>query len=420
MLWYLVAIVLLLALSAAFSGSETALFSLTPAWRDRINETRPATGRRLERLLSNPRRLLGTIILANQLVNITASSLFTLLVISYTQRYGYESAIWLGVGGLVMTAVLLVFGEVTPKVLATHRPGAFVTATGPLITAARTVLAPAVWLLIRVSSGLAPRSGEPDHMTEEELHTMIRVGKERGVIAAREEEILWNLVGLEERTASEIMTPRIDMVCLERDRMIRDARQTARESGFSRLPIYEGTVDNVVGVCYAKELLTAPDETAPVQSVSRPAYFVPETKRLTTLLEELRRKGSHITVVVDEFGQTAGLLTLEDVLEAIFGEISDEFDQPAEELPYFKLKGEEYVVDGDIDIATLDRLFGGAFGDVEDERLAGYIHERLGRLANQGDRLNHAGVEIVVQEVEGNKLERVLVRKAGTGESGGD
>lgn len=416
MLWYLIAIALLLVLSAAFSGSETALFSLTPARRDRLAETRPKTGRRVDRLLSKPARLLGTLLLSNLLVNVTATSLFTLAVIAYTRRIGLEPGVWLGLGGLVMTGVLLVFGEVTPKVIATHRPEGFIAVSGPLIELVRQVMAPPVRLLTRLSSSLAPRSHEPEHLTEEELHTMIRVGRERGVIAGREEEVLWNLVGLEERTVSEVMTPRIDMVGVEKSQTIRDAKRTCRESGFSRLPVYDRTADSVVGTCYAKELLTAADESAAVDTSCRPAYFVPESKRLPPLLDELRKKGSHIAVVVDEFGQTAGLVTLEDVLEAIFGEITDEFDQPAEELPYFKLDGSSYIVEGEIDIATLNRLFAGAFSDVEHERLAGYIHERLGRLAREGDVVRHAGLEITVQEVDNNKLERVVVRRTGEAE----
>ncbi len=410
MLWYLAAIVALLFLSGLFSGSETALFSLTRTRRDRLKETDPKTGRRVEGLLAKPVRLLGTILFSNLLVNVTATALFTLAIISWTRQLGYDPTVYLGIGGVVMTGVLLVFGEVTPKVMATHRPESFVRFTSGIVTGVQLILSPAALVLAKLSSALAPRSGEPECLTEEELRTMIKVGRERGVIVEREEEILWNLVGLEERTVSEVMTPRIDMVGLEKRTPIKEAVEVCLKAGRSRLPVYDGTVDSVIGIAYAKELLTAPDNRMPVETIVRPAYFVPEVKGLPPLLEELRRKSSHIAVVVDEFGQTAGLVTLEDVLEAIFGEITDEFDA-TEELPYLKIDKNNYVVDGEIDIATLNRLFRGVFDGIEHERLSGYVHERLGRLPAQGDRVKVNGLEIVVQEVDSNKLEKVLIRR---------
>ncbi|OYD16491.1 hypothetical protein CH330_02725 [candidate division WOR-3 bacterium JGI_Cruoil_03_51_56] len=411
--WYLVVIAVLLFFSALFSGSETALFSLTHAKRDRLKETNPKNARRVENFLAKPTRLLGTILLANLLVNITASSLFTLAVIAYTSHIGQKPGVYLGVGGLVMTGALLVFGEVTPKVMATRKPESFVRFSGAILGTVRAILSPAVLVLTKIGSAFSPHLREPAYLTEEELHTMIKHGRKRGVITKREEEILWNLVGLEERTVSEVMTPRIDMVCLDKQTTIRNAAATCLKHGLSRLPVYNQTVDNIIGIAYAKEFLTVRDDNSPVEKIMRPAYFVPEAKKLPPLLDELRKKGSHTAVVVDEFGQTAGLVTLEDVLEAILGEITDEFDNAARELPYFKQGPHSYIVEGEVDIATLNRLFRGAFEGIEQERLSGYIQERLGRLAVKGDRITVNGLECVVQEVDGNKLEKVLIKKAG-------
>jgi putative hemolysin len=410
-IWYLAAIVPLLALSAVFSGSETALFSLTPARRERLRESNPRLARLVDRLLGRPGRLLGTVLLANLLVNVSASALFTLAIVAWTGQTGRSAPLYLGIGGFVMTGVLLALGEVTPKVLATRGPERFARATAPFIRLVSIVLAPFSFVLQRLGALLAPRRGEDEHLSEEELQTMIRVGRERKVITEREQEILWNLVGLEERTVSEVMTPRIDMVCLAKETPVRAAIDVCREEGRSRLPVFDGTPDSVVGVAYAKELLTA-DPEAPVGDVVRPAFFVPEVKRLPSLLDELRKKGCHIAVVVDEFGQTAGLVTLEDVLEAIFGEITDEYDDASEEVPWVKVGEGSYLVDGEIDIATLDRLFDGVFGEVEEERLAGFVHDRLGRLPAAGDTVRVDGVEVVVREVVGNTLEKALVRRA--------
>lgn len=409
--WYLAAVGLLLLLSALFSGSETALFSLSHARRDRLLDDDPRTSRRVERLLKLPAQTLATILLGNLLVNVTASALLTLAVIDLTAVRGMSTGVFLGVGGLVMTGALLVFGEVTPKVAATRRPEAFARRTGAVLMPFVWLLLPFARLLTRVNALLAPRTAEPDFLSEEELHTMIRVGRERGILVEREEEILWNLVELSDRSVSEVMTPRIDMDCVQRTATIREAMEICRREGRSRLPVYEGTIDNVVGIAYAKELLTAPDPSASVDRTMRLVQFVPEQKKLPALLEDQRKKGSHIAVVVDEFGQTAGLVTLEDVLEAIFGEITDEYDDAHEALPYVRVDDDSYLVEGEIDITTLNRLFRHSFDDVEQERLAAYINERLGRLPEPGEVVPQDGLELIVREMDGRKIEKVLVRR---------
>ncbi|MEO0082308.1 MAG: hemolysin family protein [candidate division WOR-3 bacterium] len=412
--WYLAAIGVLFVLSAVFSGSETALFSLSHASREWLQKEKPSAGRRVSQLLAEPERLLGTILLGNLLVNISASAFFTLAIIDWAGRANRNPDLYLGFGGLVMTGLVLVFGEVSPKIIASRRPDAFAAFAVDFMAVVRLVLSPFSLLLVRLGQLVSLRKPEPDVLSEDELHTMIRLGRERGVIVEREAEILHNLVGLEQRTVSSVMTPRIDIVWLDAGAPVRQAIEVCRMSGFSRLPVADRTIDRVVGVAYAKELVASSDLTAPVKAVCRPAYFVPETKRLPVLLEELRKKGSHIAIVVDEFGQTAGLVTLEDVLEAIFGEITDEFDE-AEELPYSHLDENTVLVDGEIDIATLERFFPGAFRGVEHDRLASFIHERLGRLARPGDRIVVADLELTVHSVVENKLEKVLIRRVGGG-----
>jgi CBS domain containing-hemolysin-like protein len=407
----LAAVGLLLVLSGLFSGAETALFSLTHAGRDRLREEDPRAARRVDRLLAAPARLLGTILVANLLVNVSASSLFALAVIGWAAGGGRNPGLYLGVGGLAMTGLLLVFGEVTPKLLAARRPARFARAAAPVVAGLRVLFGPVAALLDRLGAAVTRRAGEPDHLSEAELHTMFRVGRERGVIGEREEEILWNLVGLAERTVGEVMTPRIDIVGIEQSASVRDAVALQREQRFSRLPVYDRTIDRIVGIAYAKELLLA-DPARPVAEVMRGVSFVPEVKRLPPLLDELRKKGYHVAIVVDEFGQTAGLVTLEDVLEAIFGEIADEYDEPGE-LPWKRLAPDAYEVEGEIDIATLNLLFRGRFEDVEHERLAGFVHDRLGRLPAPGDIVRHGRVEIEVREVSANKLDKAVVRRAG-------
>jgi CBS domain containing-hemolysin-like protein len=247
--------------------------------------------------------------------------------------------------------------------------------------------------------------------SEAELATMIEVGKTRGVIVGEEGTILGNLVVLAKRRVSEIMTPRIDMVAVEKNQPVSAVAAQARQRRCSRIPVYDGTIDRVTGIFYLKDFFGLESDTVPVGSVARDAFHVPEVKSVASLLEEFRRQGVHIAVVVDEFGQTAGVVTLEDALEAIFGEIRDEYDL-AEELPYFQLDAKTWLVDGEIDLATLNRKFRGAFSGERSERLAGFIHDRLGRLPAEGETLQVRDLVLEVRQVTGNAIEKVVIRRA--------
>jgi CBS domain containing-hemolysin-like protein len=412
MLWYLIAIAVLLVCSAFFSGSETALFSLSHGQREALKQLRPNASRRIEELLSDPDRLLGTLLLGNLLVNTAVSGLATIVLITVGRLTGAGDALVIGLGGVAVTILLLVFGEVTPKIVASRSPARIAVLVVPSLTPLQWLLRPFARTLTTLASRLAPTKGESDKLTDEEMHTMVELGRRRDVLKGSEDEILLNLIGLDRRAVSEVMTPRIDIVAVPEKATVAEALAVARRSGFSRLPVYHDTIDRVTGTLHVKELLTAPDETASVTAIRRPAHFAPEVKPLPELLDETRRKGSHIAIIVDEFGQTAGLVTLEDLLEAVFGEIVDEYDI-AEELPYTKVENDCYLVDGEIDIATLNRLLRNALRGVGHERLSSFIHEKLGRLPKAGDTLRHGRLEITVHETDGTKLEKVVVCRKG-------
>ncbi|MEO0071126.1 MAG: hemolysin family protein [candidate division WOR-3 bacterium] len=404
MFWLLGAIFLSIILSAFFSGSEAAFFSLT-SWQRSAHPL-------VKKLISHPQRLLGTLLIGNLIVNTTATALFTLFLVNIAQNLKIPPSRLLSLGGLVMTIFLLFAGEISPKLFASKRPEKFSHFVALPVNFFQTIFFPFTFLLNKLSRLLTFLPKEPQQLSDEELYTMIEVGKGAGIFPGGEEEILRNLIDFDKRTVSEIMTPRSDIVALSSSATITEALSLCRETGFSRVPLYEGAVDNIVGVVYAKELLTAENPEAKAITIARLPYFVPEVKRLLPLLNELRRKNSHIAIVVDEFGQTAGLVTLEDLLEAILGEIADEFDH-AEELPYEKLAEGKFLVDGEIDLATLNRLFNNAFAGVQFERLSAFIHDRLGRLPVAGDRLEFRDMEILIQAMSGHKLKKVLIKTKG-------
>ena len=410
MFWYLIIVAICLFCSALFSGAETSLFSISKLAIAQMKETKPKASLRLENLLANPPRLLGTILLSNLGVNVIASTVFTLFVIALVRHYQLSAGLYLAVGSIIMTAFLLVFGEVTPKVLAARRPLAFATIVVPFINLLTKVFSPAVNILSALGAVILRREKSPGFPTDEELMTMIEIGKEQGTITDTEEEILHNLLELEKRTTSEVMTPRIEIAGIEKNTICDEAVEFAKKTGFSRFPVYENTMDNVIGILYVKDLLTRIGEARSVDEIKRPAYFVPKAKKLSFLLEELRKKGSHVAIVVDEFGQTAGLVTLEDILESIFGEITDEYDL-REEIPYFKLDEKTYLVDGEIDLSTLNRIFHRAFKGLNYERLSGFIHTQLNRLPNPGDSFTYRKLHFEIKTVSKNRIEEVVIRR---------
>lgn len=411
MFWYLIIVAICLFCSALFSGAETSLFSISKLVLAQMKETKQKAGLRLENLLANPPRLLGTILLSNLAVNVIVSTVFTLFVIALVKRYQLARDFYLAIGSFLITALLLIFGDVIPKVIAIQRPVAFATFTSPLILFLNKLFSPVVSILSSLGSLVLRRAKTPVFPTDDELVTMIEIGKEQGTITATEEEILHNLLELEKRTASEVMTPRIKISGIDKNTTCDQAVEFAKKTGFSRFPVYENSIDNIVGILYVKDLFTQISETGNVDEIKRPVYFVPKVKKLSFLLEELRKKGSHIAIVVDEFGQTAGLVTLEDILESIFGEITDEYDL-REDLPYFKLDEKTYLVDGEIDLRTLNRIFRRAFRGVNYERLSGFIHAQLNRLPNPGDVFTYRKLHFEIKTVSKNRIEEVLIRKS--------
>ena len=413
--------VLLLLLEAGVSMVETAFFSVHRVALERLkHEQSGLTGKRraarisrvalVDRMLSQPARLLGAILISDTFVTVALSSTVALFGVRLAGRYGLHEAPVLAACGAVLALALLTVGETVPKLLAVRRPLRVTLALAPIVAALDSVLAPVSSVMERIAARLFSGPKPTPFPTEAELKTMIELGKANGVIAGSEEEILWNLVELSRRRVSEIMTPRIDLKAVERGMTVGETMAYARQTRRSRFPVFDETIDRVVGVFYAKDYFRLSDDTALVGTVCREANFVPESKKVTSLLEEFRRTGVHVAIVVDEFGQTAGIVTLEDVLEVIFGEIRDEFDS-AEVLPYTRLADGSYSVDGDIDLSTLNRLFRRAFKGQDFERLSGFIHHSLGRLPLTGDTFSFNRLNFEIQSVTGNRVDRVIIRR---------
>lgn len=400
----LAALIALLTASAFFSGAETAYFSISPLRSSRLGQARL-----VRKLLTSRDRLLGTILTGNLIVNFAATSLWTTLLITASNNWGWNRTETLSLGAAAMVLILLLFGEITPKIIAVRAPMTLCRVYAPALMLFSWIFFPITWALSRLERLLIRRRAQQPFPTDEEVKTMIEMAVRYGILRPAEEQIMVNLVNLGERIVREVMTPRVEMNALPVDTTRSKALAYARKTHKSRYPIYEDTTDRIVGLLYTKDLLIAPPRT-PLRKLLREPVFVPETKALSELLEELRRSDQHIAIAADEFGGVAGLVTLEDILEAIFGEIVDEYDTG---LPYERLGKGKYLVDGDIDLAKLNELFDDAFSEAEEEfdRLSELITHELGHIPKRGERLRYKGFNLIMRSVRRLRIEKVLLER---------
>lgn len=324
-----------------------------------------------------------------------------------------------GYGGvlLIVASITLIFGEMLPATIAIgHAVEIAIWAAGPINWLA-TFLAPALRLMQWISGQVAtPFVGRTSTslVTEEEIKMMVDAGSEGGAIEDEEKEMIYSIFQFGDTLAREVMVPRIDMVALESNTPLKDALDTIIEAGHSRIPVYEDSIDHIRGLLYAKDLLKLMhegDNQRPICDVLRPAYFVPESKKAGDLLTELQQRKIHLAVVVDEYGGTAGLVTIEDLIEEIVGEIRDEYDFNEEEV-YQQIGEHEYISDAGIDLDDLNRLLNVDLPTDDSDTLGGYIFSQLGKVPVEGETLDTGDLHMEVLSVDDRRIRKIrLVRK---------
>ncbi len=321
-------------------------------------------------------------------------------------------AVSVGLLLLLGALIMLIFGELIPSALAAKRAEQAAMRWAPLLAVLMRLLAP-LSALIRGLSGLfaASAGASSAYITEEEIKTLVDAGSEEGVIEDEEKEMIYSVLQFNDKVVRELMVPRIDIVGLSAETSLEGALQVAVAEGHSRIPVYEGTIDHIIGVLYAKDLLTRLDEAnrqRPVREIMRPAYFVPESKRASELLEELQRQKVHMAIVIDEYGGTAGLITIEDLLEEIVGEIQDEYD-PEEEAEYQQIGVDEYRFDAGIHLVEVNELLEVELSTEESDTLGGYIFSVLGKVPQVGETFERDGLRFTVESLDGRRIEWVRV-----------
>jgi len=407
---------LLLALSAFFSASETAFFSLNKLQVKRQKEEGGAAGRRVAELLARPQRLLVTILVGNTVVNTAAASLATLITHDVAGRAGLPLEWLIVLEIVVVTLVILLVSEVTPKALAFRHNEEIARAAVLPLSGATWLLLPLVKPVLAITRLLRGRMGEPDHaqFTSEELKALLEVGAEEGSLEEGEKELIHSIFEFGETTVREVMVPRIDMVCLPHDTTFDDAVELIRREGHSRIPMYREQVDNVVGILYAKDMIPflhqrqAPDS---LDQLARLPYFVPEGKKIDELLREFQSNRIHMAIVVDEYGGTAGLVTLEDILEEIVGEIQDEFD--AEAPPWRRTADDGWVIDSGMLLEDVNALLEEEVlsTDEDYETLGGFIYELAGEVPKAGDSFEHLEWRFTVMTMKRHRIGLVKAKR---------
>lgn len=405
--WHILFFMVLLLFSAFFSGTETAVFSLSRIQVKRIEEKNPKNSHILKSLLDNPTRTLNTILIGNTLVNVAASVVIANLFIMF---FGERSV---GISVFVMTFLVLIFGEVTPKIFAINNAERIVGYLIRPIHVISMIFLPLHIIFLKISdffvAMIVRNVKKQPYMTEEELKTLISMGEEEGIIDQNEEYMINTVFELSERYVSEIMTPRVDVMAADMSFTKQELIDLMKQSRHKQIPVFNDNIDDLTGVIDAREYLLNPVDNW--QSLIRPVLLIPKTKKIYDLLIEFRTKKLEIAVAVDEFGGTAGLVTLDDILEEIVGEIMDEYDDDQKE-PIKKIGSRTFLIQGDTLLKDVEEIVGVIFETEEVETIGGFVMQVLGRIPLSGDNFKYKHCKLTVNKVSKNRVLSVIIKRA--------
>ena len=409
-----VVLLILMGLSAFFSSSEIAMFALPDYRPDVLVEEGRKGAQTLAKLKSDPHRLLVTILVGNNLVNIAMSSIATgVLALHFTQG----TAVAIATFGI--TAVVLLFGESAPKSYAVENTESWALRIARPLKAAEYVLLPLVVLFDFLTRQVNKITGgqaaiESSYVTRDEIKDMIETGEREGVIDEEEREMLQRIFRFNNTIAKEVMTPRLDVAAVPKDTSVAETIEESIGTGHARLPVYDGDLDNVVGVVHIRDLVRdlnygeAADGELDLEDLTAPTLHVPESKNVDELLTEMRENRMHMAIVIDEFGTTEGLVTIEDIIEEIVGEILE----GGEEQPIEEVDDQTVLVKGEVNIEDVNAALDIELPEGEEfETIAGFIFNRAGRLVEEGEIIEFDGVEIRVEEVENTRIMEARVHR---------
>lgn len=405
----IVMLVILLIGSGFFSASETALMSLSRIRIRHMQEEGVKGAKLVGKLTEDSGKLLSSILVGNNVVNIAATSISTSLFISILGTQG------VAVATALMTILVLIFGEITPKTIAANNSEKIAILVSKPIKVIILILTPVVWIFNIITNiifkifGIKSKSGQP-YITEEELRTMVNVSQEEGVLEIEERQIINNVFQFGDMQAKEAMVQRLDMVCIDADDGYKEIISLFKEEQFSRMPVYEESADDIIGIVNIKDIIfLEEDEIAnfDIRNYVREAFFTYEFKKITELLEEMKKDKSQMAIVVDEYGGTAGLITIEDLVEEIVGEIEDEYDEDESDIEV--IKEDEYIIDGSKKISEVNELIGTNLESEEFDSIGGFIIGHLKRLPEEHEVIEVDGVKLCIESLDKNRIKKIRV-----------
>lgn len=402
-------LIIFILLSSFFSSAETSLSSMNAIKVRQLKEKGLKDADIVRRLLGKSNRVLHTILIGNNIVNIGATAIATKLTVDYL---GGSTVLVT----LIMTLTILIFGEITPKTYAAQQPDKVAIFVARPLEMLSVVLSPVIRILsyitkifIRIMGGNI-RENIP-FVTEEEIKTLVNVGQEEGLLHQRETEMIKSIFEFDDITAKEVMIPRIDITGLEVTSSLQEAMETIVEAGYSRIPVYYESIDNIIGIIYAKDLLNysiEKDKTKNIRTLMRKAIYVPESKKINDLLKELQKNKVHMAIILDEYGGTAGLVTIEDLLEEIVGDIFDEFDEEEDEIQI--LNERELIVTSRVSIEEINEILNTNFPEDDFETISGFAFNMLGRIPKEGDIIDFEDVLIKVLKVSQRRIDKIKIQ----------
>lgn len=417
-LFYIFIFIVLFLLSAFFSSSETAFFSHSSNDIERIKKNTESTAKQVVHLLEHPQKLLITIVVGNTIVNITAASLAVLLTIQISQFYNFDERLTIAINVVVVTFIILVFTEIIPKIAAVKNPYKLAEKYAYPLTAFYYALFPITNILDTMTKWLSQSlklTKKKTLLSEDELKTLVDFGEEKGTLEQDEKEMIHSIFEFGQTSVKEIMVPRIDMVCIPSTAGIKELLELIKDNLHSRIPVYHETIDNIIGIFYAKDLLPfinkRKNQNTSIEKLARPVYFVPEQKMIDDLLREFQSEKIHMAIVVDEYGGTSGLVTLEDIIEEIVGEIQDEYD--IEQPLYRKINENVFLVDGSMPLTEINNELGLDLPTEEGvETIGGFLFGIFGSVPKEKEIAKYNGYEFTIEKIIERRIKQVrIIRK---------
>lgn len=402
-----IVLLFLIVFSALFSSSETALTSLSKIRIRQMVEEGVKGANIIHKLIQTPSKMLSAILVGNNVVNIAASALATSIAIRHFGEKG------VGIATAIMTILLLIFAEITPKSIASRNPEKVSLKVSKTIYFLTVLLNPISVIFTYITNIIIKLfGGKGDNakpfITEEELKTMLDVSHEEGVLQMEERKMINNVFEFGDSQVKDVMVPRTAMVTIDINATYKEIMEVFKIEQFSRIPVYKDTIDDIVGVLHIKNLVFIESEKSfDINKIIREPYFTYEYKRTTELFDEMRKDRVAITIVLDEYGGTAGLVSMEDLVEEIVGEIEDEYDE--QDIGIKVIKEDEYIIDGSIRIDVVNEMIGTRIESEDFDSIGGFMVGEMGRFPDKGEILEYENIKFIVEEIDKNRIKKLKV-----------